>query len=99
MESPTQTVGRIEGEETRELYGKRGRMPRLSRSLRKVGFHERQSVAILILDMGSQSPHPLFAKARKEGWGTRTPLTPFVCQVRGEPQANVVGRPLSGRVA
>jgi hypothetical protein len=28
----------------------------LTRSLRKVGFHERKSIGILILDMGSQSP-------------------------------------------
>jgi hypothetical protein len=29
-----------------------------SRWLRKVGFHERKSIGILILDMGSQSSHP-----------------------------------------
>jgi hypothetical protein len=50
----------------------------LWRSLRKVGFHERKSMGILILDTGSQSPHPFgFAqgrlsfsqRVREEGWG------------------------------
>src|ERR1700689_2400508 len=39
--------------------------PNLSRSLRTVGFHECKSIRSVILDMGSQSPHPLFAKGAK----------------------------------
>jgi hypothetical protein len=47
------------------VLGRWRRVPHLSRSLRKVGFHERKSIGILILDMGSQSPHPFdFAQGR-----------------------------------
>jgi hypothetical protein len=52
------------------------RVRHLSHSLRKVGFHERRSIGILILDMGSQSPHPLFAKgARRTVYVGRTLLS------------------------
>jgi hypothetical protein len=55
-------------------------MPIFRVRLRKVGFHERLSIWILMLDMGSLSPHLFdFAqgrvsfrkRTRKEGWGTR----------------------------
>ncbi len=37
--------------------------------LRKVGFRLHESVEVPILDMGSQSSHPLFAKCAKRRMG------------------------------
>ena len=43
----------------------KSRLPHPLRWLRKVGFHERKSIGILILDVGSQNPHPFdFAQGR-----------------------------------
>ena len=61
----------------RDIFANNSRVPHLSRPLRKVGFHERTSIGILILDMGSQSPPPstslragsLFAKDAKRRMG------------------------------